>query len=115
MGAATAASIALPWCPEPKRLSGKWYSLVDSLRTSLAKGSQIPEIDLEELNAVMGFSEKDSGSRNCTGTNIWKRSIIIPWIRLENAYYAIIPGYFRHVERKCVILLHIVGTCKKNT
>lgn len=48
---------------------GGWYSLVDSLRTTLAQSGRNPEIDLEEVNAVMGFSEKDSESRNCKGPN----------------------------------------------
>ena len=35
----------------------KWYSLVDSLRTSLAQSGQNLEIDMEEVGALVELAE----------------------------------------------------------
>lgn len=36
-------------------LRGEWYSLVDSLRTSLLQGGQNPENDMDDLAGPVGF------------------------------------------------------------
>jgi hypothetical protein len=42
---------------------GKWYSLVDSLRTSLAQSGQNLEIDMEGVGELVGLVGKNNSGR----------------------------------------------------
>ncbi len=46
-----------------RRRGGKWYSLVDSLRTSLARSGENPEIDLDEIKELVELTGKINSAR----------------------------------------------------